>query len=198
MEFDYDRYRVDQVIRPIANLYRVTPLAVGDTPAGPPVAYVRQKKLKIKEEIHFFADENETNEIFRIKARSAFDTGSARYDVLVGEQKIGLLWHKFTASLLRTTWHLGGPTDEEVAIARERSRVGALARRVIDFIPGGELVPIRYNFEILVDDAVVGHLDRTWGVRDVYFLDLTGDADKRIDRRVAIALAIGLDTLQNR
>jgi len=198
VEFDYDRYRVDQVIRPIANLYRVTPLAVGDTPAGPPVAYVRQKKLKIKEEIHFFADENETNEIFRIKARSAFDTGSARYDVLVGEQKIGLLWHKFTASLLRTTWHLGGPTDEEVAIARERSRVGALARRVIDFIPGGELVPIRYNFEILVDDAVVGHLDRTWGVRDVYFLDLTGDADKRIDRRVAIALAIGLDTLQNR
>jgi len=198
VEFGCDRYRVDQVIRPIANLYRVTPLAVGATPAGPPVAYVRQKKLKIKEEIHFFGDEKQTNELFRIKARSAFDTGSARYDVLAGEQKIGLLWHKFTASLVRTTWHLGGPTDEEVAIARERSQVGALARRVIDFVPGGELVPIRYNFEILVDGAAVGHLTRTWGVRDTYFLDLSGDAEKRIDRRLAIALAVGLDTLQNR
>ena len=37
--FEYDRYLVDQLIRPIANLYRVTPLAVGDTPAGPPIAY---------------------------------------------------------------------------------------------------------------------------------------------------------------
>ena len=36
--FGYDRYLVDQLIRPIANLYRVTPLAVGDTPAGPPIA----------------------------------------------------------------------------------------------------------------------------------------------------------------
>jgi len=198
VEFDYDRYRVDQIIRPIANLYRVTPLAVGETPAGPPVAYVRQKKLKIKEEIHFFGDEKQTNELFRIKARSAFDTGSARYDVLAGEQKIGLLWHKFTASLVRTTWHVGGPTDEEVAIARERSQVGALVRRVIDFVPGGELVPIRYNFEILVDGAAVGHLTRTWGVRDTFFFDDTATTEKRIDRRLAIALAVGLDTLQNR
>ena len=29
--FDYDRYRVDQLLRPIANLYRVTPLAAGET-----------------------------------------------------------------------------------------------------------------------------------------------------------------------
>ena len=51
--FDYDRYLVDQLIRPIANLYRVAPLAAGDTPAGPPIAYVRQKKLAIKEHIRF-------------------------------------------------------------------------------------------------------------------------------------------------
>src|SRR5215217_5267674 len=154
MEFDYDRYLVDQLIRPIANMYRVTPLAVGETPAGAPVAYVRQKKLKVKEDIRFYGDESQTNELFRIKGRSMFDTGSARYDVFAGEEKIGLLWHKFTASLVRTTWHVGGPTDEEVAIARERSQLGAIARRVIDFIPFGEFVPIPYNFEILIDGEV--------------------------------------------
>ena len=99
-----DRYLVDQLVRPIANLYRVTPLAAGETPAGPPVAYVRQKKLAIKEDIRFYADEGETQELFRIKARSIFDLGGARYDVFAGEEKIGALEHQFRASLLRSTW----------------------------------------------------------------------------------------------
>ena len=120
MEFDYDRYLVDQLIRPIANLYRVTPLATGETPAGPPVAYVRQRKLAIKEDIRFYADEGETRELFRIKARSMLDIGGSRYDVFAGEERIGFLWHKFRESLLRTTWHLGGPEEQEVAIAHER------------------------------------------------------------------------------
>ena len=81
MEFEYDRYLVDQLIRPIANLYRVTPLVAGESPAGPPIAYVRQKKLAIKEDIRFYADEGETREVFRIKARTWLDTGGSRYDV---------------------------------------------------------------------------------------------------------------------
>ena len=80
--FDYDRYLVDQLIRPIANLYRVTPLAAGETPAGPPIAYVRQKKLKIKEEIRFYGDEAETQELFQLKARTWLDTGGSKYDVI--------------------------------------------------------------------------------------------------------------------
>ena len=80
--FAHDRFLVDQLIRPIANLYRVTPLAAGETPAGPPVAYVRQKKLAIKERIGFFADEAETQEAFHIQARTWLDTGGSKYDVV--------------------------------------------------------------------------------------------------------------------
>src|SRR5205085_3890084 len=135
VEFDYDRYLVDQLIRPIANLYRVTPLAAGEAPAGPPVVYVRQKKLALKEDVRFYADEGETQELFRIAARSVLDIGGSRYDVLTGGERIGFLWHKFKESLIRTTWHVGGPNEEELAIARERSLVGAVARRIVDFIP---------------------------------------------------------------
>jgi hypothetical protein len=199
MSFDSDRFKIDQLIRPIANLYRVTPLAVGDTPAGPPIAYVRQKKLAIKEDIRFYADEGETRELFRIKARSMLDFGGSRYDVLEGEQRIGLLWHKFRESLIRTTWHVGGPDEQEIAIARERSVPGAIARRVIDFVPYvGGYVPIPYNFEILAGEEVIGAMDRKFKVRDEYVLDLTGDREKKLDRRLAVALAVGLDTLQNR
>jgi hypothetical protein len=199
MTFDYDRFLIDQLVRPIANLYRVTPLATGETPAGPPIAYVRQKKLKIKEDIRFYADESETEELFRIKAKSFLDTGGSRYDVIAGEERIGLLWHKFFESLLRSTWHVGGPTEEEIALARERSTVAAVARRLIDFVPYvGAYIPIPYNFEILIEGKVAGSMDRKFKLRDQYVLDLTGDRDRKLDRRLAIALAVGLDTLQNR
>jgi uncharacterized protein YxjI len=197
--FDYDRYLVDQLIRPIANLYRVTPLAAGDTPAGPPVAYVRQKKLKIKEEIRFFADEAETQELFQIKARTWLDTGGSKYDVIDAQAgNIGLLEHAFRQSLFRSTWRISTPEGAEVATARERSQVLAIARRLIDFVPYGEWIPVPYNFDFVMDGRVVGTMNRKFQLRDRYILDLGGDHERRIDRRLAIALAIGLDTLQNR
>jgi uncharacterized protein YxjI len=198
--FDHDRYLVDQLIRPIANLYRVTPLAAGDTPAGPPVAYVRQKKLKIKEEIRFFADEAETQELFQIKARTWLDTGGSKYDVIDAQEgNIGLLEHAFRQSLFRSTWRISAPEGGEVAIAHERSQVLAIVRRLIDFVPDvGGLIPIPYNFDILAGDRVIGKMDRKFQLRDRYVLDLSADPEKTLDRRLAIALAIGLDTLQNR
>jgi uncharacterized protein YxjI len=198
--FDYDRYLVDQLIRPIVNLYRVTPLAAGETPAGPPIAYVRQKKMKIKEEIRFFGDEAESHELFQIKARTWLDTGGSKYDVIDAQEgNIGLLEHVFGKSLFRSTWRISTPEGEEIAIARERSQALAIVRRVIDFVPDvGGLIPIPYNFDLLAGDRVIGKMDRKFQLRDRYVLDLSGDTEKVLDRRLAIALAIGLDTLQNR
>jgi hypothetical protein len=196
--FTHDRFLVDQLVRPIANLYRITPLAAGETPAGGPIAFVRQKKLAIKEDIRFYGDENESEELFRIKARSAFDIGGARYDVFAREQKIGVLEHLFRKSLFRSTWRIRDADDEEVAIAQERSLPLAIARRVVDFVPYGEWVPIPYNFDFLVDGRPVGHMNRKFQLRDRYILDVAGDTERRLDRRVAVALAIGLDALQNR
>ena len=198
--FEFDCYLVDQLIRPIANLYRVTPLAAGETPAGGPIAFVRQKKLAVKEHIRFFADESESQELFSIRARTWLDTGGSRYDVDDAQDgRIGLLEHVFGKSLLRSTWRVSNAQEEEVAIARERSAVMAILRRGIDFVPDvGGLIPIPYNFEILAGDRLIGGMDRKFQLRDRYVLDLSGDPEKSLDRRLAIALAIGLDTLQNR
>ena len=197
--FQHDRFLVDQLLRPIANLYRITPLAIGETPAGGPIAFVRQKKMKIKEDIGFFADESEAEELFRIKARTWIDTGSSRYDVVAADgSRIGVL-HHLLKSILRTTWSIQDGDEQEIAVARERSQVGAVARRLVDFLPDvGGLIPIPYNFDILVDDRVAGKMDRKFKLRDQYVLDLSDDHDRKLDRRLAIALAIGLDALQNR
>lgn len=196
--FEHDSFFVDQLIRPMANLYRISTLGPDRASAGEPVAFVRQKKLAIKEDIRFFADESETDELFRMKGRQVFDV-RGRYDVTdpAGE-RIGSLEKVFGISLVRSTWRIYGADEALVGTAQERSMPVALLRRAIDFVPYGEFVPVLFQFTISVDGREVGELRRPVGFRDRYILELGGDADRRLDRRVAIALAIALDALQSR
>jgi uncharacterized protein YxjI len=194
----HDRFRIDQLVRPIVNLYRIAPLAAGEVPL-PPVAFVRQRRLAFKEDIRFFSDESESQELFRIKARRVIDVGG-RYDVHdAAGQPIGVLEHQFKQSLLRSTWRILSSADEELAVAKEKNAFLAIARRVVDFVPYGEWVPIPYDFVIHEGERELGHFTRKFlSIRDTYTLDLSGDAEKRVDRRLGIALGIGLDALQNR
>ena len=194
----HDAFFVDQLIRPVANLYRIATLGADGASAGEPLAFVRQKKLAIKEDIRFFADESETEELFRIKARQVFDV-RGRYDVTTpAGERLGVLEKVFGASLLRSTWRIYDGNEEQVATAQERSMPVAILRRLIDFVPYGELVPILFQFSIQMDGREVGSLRRPVGLRDRYILKLAGDPERRIDRRVTVALAIALDALQSR
>jgi uncharacterized protein YxjI len=186
-----DRFVIDQLIRPMANLYRIS--------AGPtPVAFVRQKKMAIKEDIRFYADENQTHELWRIKARSMMEF-SGRYDVTTPEgEKIGVLGKVFGKSLLRSTWQILDPAEHEVAIAMERSMPVAILRRVIDAVPYGDFVPIPFHFTIDAGERHVGDLNRRFGYRDTYDLDVSGDVERKIDRRLAVTLGVALDALQSR
>jgi hypothetical protein len=189
--FAHDRYLIRQLIRPIANLYEVSA-------HGQPVAFVRQKRMALREDLRAFADESETEEVFRIKARSVVDIGG-RYDVTAGDgTPLGALVKVFGASLLRSTWRVLDAADAELFVATERSRAVAIGRRIADLVPFGDVLPIPYHFVFRTDEHEVGGLTRILGVRDQYDLDLSGDSERRVDRRLAIALAIGLDALQAR
>jgi hypothetical protein len=196
--FEHDAFFIDQLIRPVANLYRISTLGPDGASGGDPVAFVRQKRLALKEDIGFFADESEQEELFRLKARRVIEVGG-RYDVVTPEGgRLGVLAKHFGASLLRSTWTIQDSNEQPIALARERSMPVALLRRAIDAVPYGELVPILYHFTITAEGREVGSLRRPIGVRDRYILRLDGDPERRIDRRVAVALAIALDALQSR
>ncbi len=196
--FSHDRFFIDQLIRPIANLYRISTLGADGRSPGQPLAFVRQKKLAIREDIRFFADEQEHEELFRLKARGVMEL-RGRYDVVLPDGgRAGTLEKVFGASLLRSTWRLLDPDEREVGTAFEKSMPVALLRRAIDFVPYGELVPIVFHFTITADGSEVGDLRRPIGLRDRYVLDLSRDAERRIDRRVAVALGVALDALQSR
>jgi hypothetical protein len=188
--FGADHYEVEQLIRPIVNLYRISSVA----PDGgkTPVAFVRQKRLAMKEDIRVFADEDESNELFRIKARRVIEIGG-RYDVTDPEgERIGVLEKRFAKSLIRSTWRLLGPHEEVVADAQERNVVIAILRRVQDTIP------LPYHFTISIEGREVGGVSRRFTLRDRYTLDLAHDTERRIDRRLGVAFAVGVDTLQDR
>ena len=196
--FAHDAFFIDQLIRPIANLYRISTLGADRASAGEPVAFVRQKKLSLREDIRFFADETESEELFRMKARQVFDV-RGRYDVTTPSgERVGVLEKVLGISFLRSTWKVHDANEQQVALAQEKSIHVALLRRLIDFVPYGEFVPILFQFTILMDGREIGELRRPMGVRDRYTLTLGGDADRRLDRRVGIALAIALDALQSR
>jgi hypothetical protein len=196
--FAHDAFFVDQLIRPVANLYRISTLASDGASAGEPLAFVRQKRLAIKEDIRFFADESEGEELFRIKARGMFELGG-RYDVLAPDgSRLGVLEKRFRKSLLRSTWGILDGSEQEVAWTHERSMPVAILRRAIDFVPYGEYIPIVFQFTVFMDGREVGELRRPIGLRDRYILKLGADPERRIDRRVAVALAIALDALQSR
>jgi hypothetical protein len=188
---DANRFEIEQLIRPMVNLYRISA-------NGAPVAFVRQKRMAIKEDIRFFRNENETEELFRIKARAIMEFGG-RYDVTAPDgEKIGVLGKVFGKSLLRSTWSIMDASEEELAIAKERSQLWAIVRRVIDAVPYGDFIPIVFHFRIDRGEQHLGDFTRALGVRDRYTLDLSNDPERTIDRRLAIALAIALDALQSR
>jgi uncharacterized protein YxjI len=187
-----DTFEIEQLIRPMVNLYRIS------SPGGP-VAFVRQKRMAIKEDIRFFAREDESEELFRIKARSMMEFGG-RYDVTAPDgEKIGVLEKVFGRSLFRSTWRVHDVDDQVVAVVQERSLLAAIFRRGIDLVPYGDFVPIVFHFEIhSADGGHLGDFTRAWGMRDRYTLTLSGDPEQRVDRRLALALAIALDALQSR
>jgi uncharacterized protein YxjI len=176
--------------------------AEGDKP-GTPFCFVRQAPFKFKEDIRFFGDESRTEELLRIKARQRFDPRAA-YDVTdPNGSKIGAIQKVFGRSLLRSTYKIFDATGNEIAEATEASLLVALFRRLIGFIPMignyANWLPIPYHFVFLRDGMTLGHHNRQlWKLADTYTIDMSKDPGRTVDRRLILAIAVGIDALQAR
>jgi uncharacterized protein YxjI len=198
----HDRFLLRQRIRPIVNQYEFS-LPNPDGAPGPVFCFVEQKRFKFKEDIRFYGDDAKTEELVRIKARQRFDP-RARYDVTGSDgAKIGEIQKVFGESLLRSTYRLYGANGDEVAKATEKSLLVALFRRLVGFVPYvgnfADFLPIPYHFDFRRDDHVLGtHTRKAWKLRDTYTIDMSGDPERSVDRRLILAIAVGMDALQAR
>lgn len=196
---EQDQFYVEQSFSPLVNKYRVSELAADDS-AGRQLAFVQQKRLAIREQVDIYADESQNEHLLRLKAKRVFEARGRSEVQLPDGTVIGQLQKVFSKSLLRSSWELLDSHGNQVATAQESSLPIALFRRFYSFVPviGSIPIPIPFNFDIAIDGRTVGTYRRIWGIRDKYVMDLTGDPQRRLDRRVAMAFAIALDALQDR
>ncbi len=195
-----NRFLVQQVFKPIGNEYRISIPAPGSSDEGRPLLFVKQKKLKIKEDIRFRLDPDREEHLFMIKAKTVFEF-RGRHEVLDADgQVIGMIEKDFAKSLLRSHWHVRDAGGSELFEAHEASWPVAIIRRVADMLPDflAALTWLPFNFVFMRDGTQLGTYRRVLGkLRDRYVLELgenIGDAD----RRVVLAFAVALDALQDR
>jgi uncharacterized protein YxjI len=190
------KFFVKQRITVMVNRYEIL-VANPDGSEGQLLALAEQKRMKLKEEVIFYADEAKSRRVFSFKARQRLDV-SAEHDVYDEYgTALGMFSKQFGASLIRSTWNLSAPGLE--AVGRERRPVLAVLRRVWDFLPvvGDIWVPFVFHFDFVdtASGATVLVSERQKAIRDRYEVTVP---DPRLDFRVAASMAVALDALQSR
>lgn len=168
------------------------------------IAFAHQKRLAFKEKFQMFTDEARTTVAFEVQARKVIDLG-ARYDVRDAQGNVlGVIGKDFKASLIRSTWNVFLPNQEEkpFLIVRERSQALAVLRRVWDFIPIVNNIPffVKYHFDFTdpVANQICATYNKTTILVDRYELSINGGAAEQIDSRVLLSLCVMMDALQSR
>ncbi|MBO3746892.1 hypothetical protein J5X84_12505 [Streptosporangiaceae bacterium NEAU-GS5] len=164
---------------------------VGDPGGGEGgiVAFAEQKRMAFREQVTIYTDESRNEPLAGFKARKVIDLASG-YDVTDGAgEPIGLFRKDFSRSLLRSTWHLQQPGLPTMT-GQERNIAVAVLRRFTD-----SLSWLPYHFDFSIGASIAFSVDRQWGLRDRYAIDIH---DPRLDRRLVIAMAVALDALQAR
>jgi uncharacterized protein YxjI len=195
-----DRFLVQQVFRPIANEYRISVPSPGSAEEGEPLLHVKQKKLKVREDIRFRVRPDDGPHLFMIKSKTVFEF-RGRHEVLDdSDQVIGVLEKAFGRSLLRSHWRVRDPAGNELLEAHEASWLVALIRRFAGLGPDwlDLLTWLPFNFVLIRNGEEAGTYRRVLGkLRDRYTLEL-GSGLHGVDRRLVIAFSVALDALQDR
>ena len=152
------------------------------------LALAEQKRMAFKEQVTFFSDVGKSRPVFGFKARKVMDLGSG-YDITdEAGQQIGFFRKDFGASLLRSTFHIEGPGY--AGTGQERNQVVGLVRRFTDL----SFLPIHFDF-VDGQGQPLFSVERRMSIGDRYNVTVP---DRRVDFRVAAAVAVGLDALMSR
>jgi uncharacterized protein YxjI len=149
--------------------------------------------LSKKRHVHFYRDDSKQELLLEV----------------LQDQKLAFLTHTFTVNdcegrtlarleknmltdIFRKKWSVTSPDGRPLWEAKEDSVLMALVRRFLT-----RLVPLCFIF-CLPGGQVVGEFNRKFTILDRYVLDLSKDSGRALDRRVALAMGVMLDTGERR
>jgi uncharacterized protein YxjI len=156
--------------------------------------------LSPKRHISFYSDESKGERLLQVLQDKKFQPITATYTVLTPEGEfLGRMKKNYLYNFFRRKWDVIDAQGRKVLVAREDSLLLSLLRRVL----GPMLGFLRANFILVVPKAddieeTRGEFNRNFTLFDRYVLDLSRDRPRMIDRRLAIALGVLLDTGEHR
>src|SRR5690606_29930479 len=111
-------------------------------------------------------------------------------------QVLAYLRKNFLFNLFRKRWVCASPSGSTILMAKEDSIILSLLRRLLG--PFFGLLRAQYIITKGETDVLVGEFNRKFTLLDRYVLDMTRDARRMIDRRLALAMGVMLDTGERR
>jgi uncharacterized protein YxjI len=150
-----------------------------------------------KRHVTFYRDERRRERLLEILQDKKLQLVVATYTVRDGRgQALARLRKNYLYNLIRKRWEIRTMADQVAVVAKEDSIILSLLRRVLGPMYG----LLRTNFIFCAPDgrSVLGEFKRKMTVLDRYVLDLQRDRHRKLDRRLALALGVMLDTGERR
>lgn len=154
--------------------------------------------LSPKRHVNFYRDDTKSRPMMTVLQDKKAALITATYTVLdVNSKPIARLQKNYLYNIFRKRWYIvEAESDRVIALALEDSLILSMLRRLI----GPMLGLLRTNFIITEgeSDRVIGEFNRKFTLLDRYVLDMSADRGQHLDRRVAVALGLMLDTGEKR
>jgi uncharacterized protein YxjI len=182
---------------PQAQQGRDNPLAALVLMLLPVLFVVVAMALSPKRHVTFYRDESRTQKMFDVLQDKKVQFPMRTYTVRdAAGASLARFRKNYLYNLFRKRWEMRSMSGTVVCVAKEDSIILSLLRRVLGPLFG--LLRTNYVFTRGTGDSVLGEFKRKFTILDRYVLDLSADRRRDLDRRLALALGVMLDTGERR
>jgi uncharacterized protein YxjI len=153
--------------------------------------------LSAKRHVTFYRDGSKRDRLLDVLQDKKFQPITMTYTVRdFRGQPLARLAKNWLWNVFRKRWYVYAPDGRLLYLAKEDSVILSLLRRFLGPLFG----VLRTNFIILRPDSeeVIGEFKRKFTILDRYVLDMSADPQRLMDRRIALALGVMLDTGERR
>ncbi|PIU19232.1 MAG: hypothetical protein COT18_08675 [Elusimicrobia bacterium CG08_land_8_20_14_0_20_59_10] len=152
--------------------------------------------LSKKRHLTVYRDDSRTEVLLKILQDRKIQIITAGYTVTdPQDQPIAYLTKNYLYNILRKRWYCYNAGRELIFTAKEDSIILSILRRFL----GSFFGLLRTDFIFFApDESVLGEFNRRMTLLDRYVLDMSPDSLRKIDRRVALAAGVLLDTGEKR
>lgn len=153
--------------------------------------------LSAKRHVTFYRDATKRDKLLDVLQDRKWQPITATYTVRDrAGRTLALLWKNYLYNIVRKRWYVKAPDGTTLYVAKEDSVILSLLRRLLGPLFG--LLRTNFIIERSGSEEVVGEFNRKFTLLDRYVLDLKADRARTLDRRVALALGVMLDTGERR